>query len=153
MVWNLFGGKKKAEAKARLQARAAMPPIMAPDESAEPPPEMNPRRQGAARPALDNDQMDALTVLAAIESAKQELAQREEGMRRQAEARARAGKADPSEDPANAVARKKQLIQAAMAVHKLKQNALDGLNAEEKARFRSMAESALGVDASKSKKR
>jgi len=38
MAWNLFGGKKKSEKSAKIQAKAAMPPIMAPDESVEAPP-------------------------------------------------------------------------------------------------------------------
>lgn len=143
MVWNLFGGKKKAEAKAKLQAKAAMPPIMAPDETGSPPPQKSPRSQRSQEPSAD--QMDALTVLAAIESAKRELADREQSMQRQARARADAGKADPAEDPADAVARKKQLIQAAMAVHRLKQNTFDDLDQRDRAKLRNMAETALGV--------
>lgn len=143
MVWNLFGGKKKAEAKAKLQAKAAMPPIMAPNETGAPAPQNQP---GTQRPREPNaEQMDALTVLAAIESAKQELADRERTMQRQARARADAGKADPTEDPADAVARKKQLIQAAMAVHRLKQNTFDDLDQRDRAKLRNMAETALGV--------
>lgn len=150
MGWDLFGRKKKAEAKAKVQARAQMPPVMAPGESVEAPAAA--RRVSGGRPDISEEQMDALTVMAAIESAKQELAQRETGMRRQAEARARAGKADPAEDPADAVARKKQLIQAAMAVHKLKQSALNELDPKDRDRLRSMAETALGVGGN-SKKR
>lgn len=136
MVWNLFGGKKKAEAKAKLRAKSEMPPVMAPDETGTPP---------DRRDALPADQMDALTVMAAIESAKQELAEREDTLRRQARARADAGMADPAEDPAEAAARKKQLIRAAMTVHRLKQNSFDGLDNQSRDKLRKMAESALGV--------
>ena len=136
MVWNLFGGKKKAEAKAKLRAKSAMPPVMAPDETGTPP-----ERQQALR----EDQVDALTVMAAIESAKQDLAERENTLRRQARSRADAGLADPAEDPAQAAARKKQLIQAAMAVHRLKQSSFDGLDNQSRDKLRKMAESALGV--------
>ena len=136
MVWNLFGGKKKAEAKAKLRAKNAMPPVMAPNETATPPDRLR---------AAQADQVDALTVMAAIESAKRELAERETTLRRQAHARANAGLADPAEDPAQAAARKKQLIQAAMAVHRLKQSSFDGLDTQSRDRLRKMAESALGV--------
>lgn len=148
MAWDLFGRKKKAaEKKAKLQAKAALPPIMAPGETGTADPaKMPPRSGSAARDAgLSEERIDALTVLAAIESAKQELAQREKTFARNAKARVDAGRADPNEDPAQAIARKKQLIQAAMTVHKLKQPALKDLSRQDRDRLRGMAESALGV--------
>lgn len=149
MGWNIFGRRKRAETRARAQARARMPPVMAPGENTDPPP----RGHAGGGAGISDGQMDALTVMAAIESAKQELARREAGMRRQAEARARAGRADPCEDPTDAVARKKQLIQAAMAVHKFKQSALNELDPKDRDRLRVMAESALGVGEDPKKKR
>ncbi len=158
MGWSLFGGKKKTEKAARLQAKAAMPPIMAPDETGTPSPQMQPPRTqspksggGTGRPELAAEQIDALTVLAAIESAKQELAERDRAMERSARARAAAGRADPDESPADAVARKKTLIAAAMSVHRIKQKAFSDLSQPERQRLRQMAESALGIADTKKK--
>lgn len=138
MVWNLFGGKKKdAARKAKLQAKKAMPPVMAPDESHEPP----------AAATREQEQLDALTVMAAIESAKKELADRERTLSREARrpSGGSGGTASSPRSPAEAAQQKKQLIQAAMTVHRLKQSALSELSPQDRARLRSMAEATLGV--------
>ena len=150
MAWNLFGGKKKAEKSAKIQAKAAMPPIMAPNESVEAPA----RGKPSGRPAEPSkDQIDALTVLAAIETAKKELADREERLQQsaRAQAKARSNSNGISEDPAAAVERKRHLIHAALSVHRFKQNALSDLSPAERDRLRQMAETSLGVS-SKPKK-
>jgi len=146
MVWNLFGGgKKKQEDKAKLRKKGAavpnMPPIMAPGESAEPPPQK----------AEAESRLDHMTIVAAIESAKRELASRDRAIDSSVRSQAARGKLDPSEDPADAAARKKQLIQAAMTVHKLKQSTFDGLDPGQRQQLRNMAENALGVDAKRKK--
>lgn len=148
MVWNLFGGGRKKEAarKAKLRAKQAMPPVMAPDESHEPP--------AAATP--EQERLDALTVMAAIESAKKELADRERTLSREARAPRPAGGGGDGrgapKTPAEAAQQKKQLIQAAMTVHRLKQSSLSELSPQDRARLRSMAEATLGVgDKSKSR--
>ena len=112
MAWNLFGGKKKSEKSAKIQAKAAMPPIMAPDESVEAPP----RGKSTGRSnEPSKDQMDALTVLAAIETAKKELADREERLQQsaRAQAKARSNSSGISEDPAAAVG----IVSAAIGEH------------------------------------
>ncbi|MDF1749727.1 MAG: hypothetical protein P1V34_12730 [Alphaproteobacteria bacterium] len=150
MAWNLFGGKKKAEKSAKLQAKSAMPPIMAPNESAVP----SQRGKPSGRPGEPNkEQMDALTVLAAIETAKKELADREDRLQKsaRAQAQARSNSNGIPEDPAAAVERKRHLIHAALSVHRFKQNALSDLSPTERDRLRQMAETSLGVS-SKPKK-
>lgn len=144
MVWNLFGGgKKKQEEKARIRKKTAMPPVMAPNESAELPQTVPP----------GDERMDHMTIIAAIETAKRELADRDRTMNNSVRAQAARGKADPAENPADAVARKKQLIQAAMTVHKLKQSAFNELDPGQRQQLRNMAEEALGVGANKKKQR
>jgi hypothetical protein len=140
MVWNLFGGGKKKEAarQAKLRAKQAMPPVMAPDESHPPP----------AAPKREQEQLDALTVMAAIESAKKELADRERTLSREARRPPPAGgegEPRPARSPAEAAQQKKQLIQAAMTVHRLKQSALSELSPQDRERLRSMAEASLGL--------
>jgi hypothetical protein len=144
MVWNLFGGKKKAEKSAKIREKAAMPPIMAPNESAEAPPRARPSGRSSDP---NKEQMDALTVLAAIETAKQELAQREDRLQQsaRAQAQARSSKNGQPEDPAEAVERKRHLIHAALSVHRLKQNALNDLSPKEREKLRQMAETSLGM--------
>ena len=156
MVWNLFGKKKKKATKGtkvQAQAVADMPPIMAPDDTSR---TTLTRAQAsgkssqpaAARPAVSDDRLDALTVMAAIETAKQELAARESAIAQSAK-RQKSVDMPATDDP---VARKKHLIQAAMTVHRLKQSALDDLSQTDRAKLRGMAETALGVGGKKPKR-
>ncbi|NMM45114.1 hypothetical protein HH303_11535 [Rhodospirillaceae bacterium KN72] len=145
MVWRLFGGGKKKEAaqKARLQSRTAKSPA---GKAVPPMPDMS-----GPPPSDAQGRLDAATVLAAIESAKLELEARDRAI--EASTRAKVWDGDSTTppddlrdiDPQEAVARKKQLIQAALSVHRLKQSAFSELSREERAKLRSMAEAAMGL--------
>lgn len=167
MVWNLFGKKKKAKTIPMAQAATSMPPAGVSGDTEVPAisrmqaraqlgaqvpmraggasglPETSASKQAAA----SDSRLDALTVMAAIDSAKQELSVREKAIERSAR-RNQPMDQSLSDDP---VARKKHLIQAALTVHRLKQTALDGLSHSERAKLRDMAETALGIDPKKSK--
>lgn len=144
MVWNLFGRKKEAKKKTAAVKKAPasdLPPIMEPGDTTQGVSARPNAAKSQPSPSESDMRLDALTVMAAIESAKQELAARESAIARSA-SRQRPDGRPATEDP---VAQKKQLIQAAMTVHRLKQSSLSDLNQAEREKLRGMAETALGV--------
>jgi CCR4-NOT transcriptional regulation complex NOT5 subunit len=149
MVWGLFSRKKKTAAKVNRQARNIVTvPTGTPEAgvSGSPPDTQSSLfSQGKDPISFDKSQIDALTIMAAIESAKQELASHNTHFPGKAQGRMHTEKASSSGTSDQAAARKKQLIQAAMAVHKYKQSALQDLEPDDRNRLRSMAEEALGL--------